>query len=216
MSDDLDEAVVPDRLEAMPLTPQQVRATTFGRTPLGRRGFNEDEVVEFLDRVAEDLARRDRSEAHTRANAERHKNALRAWSVEHAQSRGLGWAPDPRPPGPRLEAINLMSQTQQSCDRYIRETQTYCRRLAEQAEQHANQIIDEARHHAARAAERAAHEYRAEAGAAYTPEGEELQHRLVWMRTFIDSLGSLESQLSAARDALEHDLRRLSPTPARR
>jgi DivIVA domain-containing protein len=215
MSDDLDKAVVPDRLEAMPLTPQQVRATTFGRTPLGRRGFNEDEVVEFLDRVAEDLARRDRSEAHTRANAERHKNALRAWSVEHAQSRGLGWAPDPRPPAPRLEAINLMSQTQQSCDRYIRETQTYCRRLAEQAEQHANQIIDEARHHAARAAERAAHEYRAEAGAAYTPEGEELQHRLVWMRTFIDSLGSLESQLSAARDALEHDLRRLPPTPAR-
>jgi DivIVA domain-containing protein len=215
MSDDLDEGVVPDRLEAMPLTPQQVRATTFGRTPLGRRGFNEDEVVEFLDRVAEDLARRDRSEAHTRANAERHKSALQAWSVEHAQSRGLGWAPDPRPSGPPLEAINLMSQTQQSCDRYIRETQTYCRRLAEQAEQHANQIIDEARHHAARAAERAAHEYRAEAGAAYTPEGEELQHRLVWMRTFIDSLGSLESQLSAARDALEHDLRRLSPTPAR-
>lgn len=215
MSDDLDEAVVSDRLMPVPLTPQQVRATTFGRTPLGRRGFNEDEVVEFLDRVAEDLARRDRSEAHTRANAERHKNALRAWSVEHAQSRGLGWAPDPRPSGPPLEAINLMSQTQQSCDRYIRETQTYCKRLAEQAEQHANQIIDEARHHAALAADRAAHEYRAEAGAAYTPEGEELQHRLVWMRTFIDSLGSLESQLSAARDALEHDLRRLSPTPAR-
>lgn len=215
MDPDLDEALDPDRLKAVPLTPQQVRATTFGRTPLGRRGFNEDEVVEFLDRVAEDLARRDRSEAHTRANAERHKNALRAWSVEHAQSRGLGWAPDPRPSRPPLEAINLMSQTQQSCDRYIRETQTYCRRLAEQAEQHANQIIDEARHHAARAAERAAHEYRVEAGAAYTPEGEELQHRLVWMRTFIDSLGSLESQLSAARDALEHDLRRLSPTPAR-
>ena len=99
MSDDLDEAVVPDRLEATPLTPQQVRATTFGRTPLGRRGFNEDEVVEFLDRVAEDLARRDRSEAHTRANAERHKNALRAWSVEHAQSRGLGWPPTHARPG---------------------------------------------------------------------------------------------------------------------
>ena len=215
MSSDLGESVVADRLTAPPLTPQQVRAMTFGRTPLGRRGFNEEEVVEFLDRVAEDLARRDRSEAHARANAERHKNALRAWSIEHAQSRSLGWSPTPRPSGPPLEAINLMSQTQQSCDRYIRETQTYCRRLAEQAEQHANQIIDEARHHAARAAEQAVEEYRASAGAAYTSEGEELQHRLVWMRTFIDSLGSLESQLSAARDALEHDLRRLSPTPAR-
>ena len=215
MSDDLGDPVVPDRLAAPPLTPQQVRAMTFGRTPRGRRGLNEDEVAEFLDRVAEDIARRDRSEAHARATAERHKNALRAWSIEHAQSRALGWAPSPRPSGPSLEAINLMSQTQQSCDRYIRETETYCRRLAEQAEQHANHIIDEARHHAARAAERAAHEYRAGAGAAYTREGEELQHRLVWMRTFIDSLGSLESQLSAARDALEHDLRRLDPTPAR-
>lgn len=215
MSSDLGEPVVPDRLAAPPLTPQQVRAVSFGRTPLGRRGFNEEEVVEFLDRVAEDLARRDRSEAHARANAERHKNALRAWSIEHAQSRGLGWSPTPRPSGPSLEAINLMSQTQQSCDRYIRETQTYCRRLAEQAEQHANHIIDEARHQAARAAEQAVAEYRESAGAAYTSEGEELQHRLVWMRTFIDSLGSLESQLSAARDALEHDLRRLSPTAAR-
>jgi DivIVA domain-containing protein len=215
MSHELGAAVVPDGLMAPPLTPQQVRATTFGRTPLGRRGLNEDEVVEFLDRVAEDLARRDRSEANARANAERHKNALRAWSIEHAEARGRGWAPDKRPSGPPIEAVNLMSQTQQSCDRYIRETQTYCRRLAEQAEQHANHIIDEARHHASRAAERAAHEYRVEAGAAYTPEGEELQHRLVWMRTFIDSLGSLESQLSAARDALEHDLGRLSPTPAR-
>jgi DivIVA domain-containing protein len=216
MSDDLDEPAVPDRLTAPPLTPQQVRATTFARTPLGRRGLSEEEVAEFLDRVAEDIARRDRSEAHARANAERHKNALRAWSIEHSQARGLGWAPEPRPAGPSLEAINLMSQTQQSCDRYIRETQTYCRRLAEQAEQHANHIIDEARHHAARAAEQAVHEYRAGAGAAYTPEGEELQHRLVWMRTFIDSLGSLESQLNAARDALEHDLRRLAPTAARR
>ncbi len=215
MSHDLGDTVVPDGLKAPPLTPQQVRATTFGRTPLGRRGLNEEEVDEFLDRVAEDLARRDRSEAHARANAERHKNALRAWSIEHAQSRGLGWAPDPHPSGAPLEAINLMSQTQQSCDRYIRETQTYCRRLAEQAEQHANHIIDEARHLAAQAAERAAQEYRVKAGAAYTSEGEELQHRLVWMRTFIDSLGSLESQLSAARDALEHDLRSLAPTPAR-
>jgi len=215
MSDDLGGSVVPDRLMAPPLTPQQVRATTFGRTQLGRRGLNEEEVADFLDRVAEDIARRDRSEAHARANAERHKNALRAWSIEHAQARGLGWAPERRPAGPSLEAINLMSQTQQSCDRYIRETQTYCRRLAEQAEQHANQIIDEARHHAASAAEQAVHEYRVGAGAAYTPEGEELQHRLVWMRTFIDSLGSLESQLTAARDALEHDLRRLAPTPAR-
>ena len=99
MSDDLDEAVVPDRLEAMPLTPQQVRATTCSVARRSGVAASTRTRSRCPRPGGRGPARRDRSEAHTRANAERHKNALRAWSVEHAQSRGLGWAPTHARPG---------------------------------------------------------------------------------------------------------------------
>lgn len=37
------------------LTPDQVRNVAFGKPPIGKRGYNEDEVDAFLDRVAEQL-----------------------------------------------------------------------------------------------------------------------------------------------------------------
>ena len=38
-----------------PLTPAEVRATVFSRPPLGKRGYSEDEVDQFLDRVEAEL-----------------------------------------------------------------------------------------------------------------------------------------------------------------
>jgi hypothetical protein len=39
----------------------------------------------------------------------------------------------------------------------------------------------------------------------YSPD-RDLRRRLAWMGTFIESLGAAESQLSATRAALQHDL----------
>ncbi len=38
-----------------PLTPDQVHNVHFSKPPIGRRGYNEDEVDAFLDRVEESL-----------------------------------------------------------------------------------------------------------------------------------------------------------------
>lgn len=43
----------------VPLTPIVVDVVTFDRAPLGRRGYNEDQVDDFLDRVQATLAGRD-------------------------------------------------------------------------------------------------------------------------------------------------------------
>lgn len=40
------------------MTPEEVRATAFGKPRFGRRGYNEDEVDAFLDLIAEALAGR--------------------------------------------------------------------------------------------------------------------------------------------------------------
>jgi DivIVA domain-containing protein len=46
-------------LDVVPLTPTVVDCVTFDRAPLGRRGYNEDQVDDFLDRVQATLAGKD-------------------------------------------------------------------------------------------------------------------------------------------------------------
>jgi DivIVA domain-containing protein len=185
------------------LSPQRVRATRFTRTGLGRRGLDPDEVNDFLDQLADELARRDEREAGLRADADRHKKALRAWNSERSQRI----APDAHQA--RVDAVNLLSRAQQECDRYVRQTHDYCYSLTTQAEQQADAILTEARRHAAVAAEQAAHDYRTGAGPAYSPDVEEFRRRLAWLRTFSESLGAVGSHLGATSDALRHELDRL-------
>ncbi|GAB11511.1 putative DivIVA family protein [Gordonia araii NBRC 100433] len=41
----------------MPLTPEDVHNVAFSKPPIGRRGYNEDEVDHFLDVVEAEIAR---------------------------------------------------------------------------------------------------------------------------------------------------------------
>jgi DivIVA domain-containing protein len=67
-----------------PLWPSQVRTRRF--TPVGfrRRGVDPDEVTEFLDRVAGDLARAYAEVAGLREQNARIKDALRRWQSRQA------------------------------------------------------------------------------------------------------------------------------------
>ena len=40
-------------MDVVPLTPVVVDCVTFDRAPLGRRGYNEDQVDDFLDALPE-------------------------------------------------------------------------------------------------------------------------------------------------------------------
>ncbi|WP_372507313.1 DivIVA domain-containing protein [Mycobacterium heckeshornense] len=44
------------------LTPDDVRNVAFTKPPLGKRGYNEDQVDAFLDRVEDTLKRRETRE----------------------------------------------------------------------------------------------------------------------------------------------------------
>ncbi|MFC3499971.1 DivIVA domain-containing protein [Micromonospora krabiensis] len=70
-----------------PLRPWQVRERRFGSTPVGRRGLDPQEVGEFLDRVAGDLAAVYDALARSRRETERVKDALRRWQSEQARVR---------------------------------------------------------------------------------------------------------------------------------
>lgn len=70
-----------------PLRPWQVRERRFRLSPLGRRGLDPQEVREFLDRVAGDLAVVYDALAESRREIDRIKTALRHWQSEQARTR---------------------------------------------------------------------------------------------------------------------------------
>ncbi|MFJ8578418.1 DivIVA domain-containing protein [Micromonospora sp. NPDC093277] len=69
------------------LRPWQVRERRFRPTRLGRRGLDPQEVREFLDRVAGDLAAVYDALAQSRQETDRIKNALRRWQSEQTHAR---------------------------------------------------------------------------------------------------------------------------------
>ncbi|AVT32259.1 cell division protein DivIVA [Plantactinospora sp. BC1] len=72
-----------------PLLPSQVRLRRFTPVGFGRRGVDPDEVTQFLDQVAGDLARAYAELAGVREQNARIKDALRRW-----QSRQVSAAHD--------------------------------------------------------------------------------------------------------------------------
>ncbi|MFC6017550.1 DivIVA domain-containing protein [Plantactinospora solaniradicis] len=65
-----------------PLMPSQVRLRRFTPVGFGRRGVDPDEVTEFLDQVAGDLARAYTELAGVREQNARIKTALRRWQSQ--------------------------------------------------------------------------------------------------------------------------------------
>ncbi|GAA3726894.1 hypothetical protein GCM10022225_05120 [Plantactinospora mayteni] len=67
-----------------PLLPSQVRLRRFTPVGFGRRGVDPDEVTEFLEQVAGDLARAYAELAGVREQNARIKDALRRWQARQA------------------------------------------------------------------------------------------------------------------------------------
>lgn len=191
------------------LTPDRVRSTQFSRTPLGRRGLAEDEVMAFMQRVADDISARDASEASLRAKVNHYKNTLVQWQREHSEARADELAAPVPGSNATVEAVNILSRAQQEADAYVAQTQEYCRRLAADAQDHAQQVLNDATARADAAAEQAVIDLRAQGGEHHSPELEDLERRLTWARTFLASLENVETQLRTAREALSYEFEKL-------
>jgi DivIVA domain-containing protein len=90
---------------------EHIRSARFGRTPLGRRGFSEDEVTDFLHRLAEEVSGLEGELASLRAENARIKGALRDWQSQAGGPRGMDVATSTP-----TEAINLLSRAQRQIE----------------------------------------------------------------------------------------------------
>ncbi|MFY1690380.1 DivIVA domain-containing protein [Plantactinospora sp. WMMB782] len=75
-----------NRRRAAGYLPSQVRLRRFTPVGFGRRGVDPDEVTEFLDQVANDLARAYTELARVREQNTRIKDALRRWQSRQVRS----------------------------------------------------------------------------------------------------------------------------------
>jgi cell division septum initiation protein DivIVA len=166
------------------LTPDRVQSSTFPPARLGRRGFDEDHVRAFCAHVEAELV--------TLLN----EKATLWEEVERLRRRVLGEAagtPGYRPEDANVQAVRILSNAQQTADRYVADAQQYSRQLAEDARRRRDEVLTEARAHAVAVLDEA-HQQASRAAAMAVSGGETLtedgragvQGELAYLRTFSD------------------------------
>lgn len=162
------------------LTPERVRSAAFTPTRLGRRGLDEAEVRSFCEWVSDGLRRLLNDNSMLQAEILRLRERLLG-------GRGNG----ARPEDAHIQAVNLLSNAQQTADRYVADAQKYSRELAVDARMRRDEIVREAKVRASMILE-AAHTSASEAADAaravsdlpQASQQQELQAELAYLRTF--------------------------------
>ncbi len=143
----------------MPLTPADVHNVTFSKPPIGKRGYNEDEVDAFLDLVGADLARLIEENKDLRNQVERLKQQLRTAQIDTVRNhRQLEpprpvmaavpppWTKQTSPGGDReVQAAKVLGLAQEIADRLTIEAQTEADGMLSTARNNSAQLLSEAK-----------------------------------------------------------------------
>ncbi|HEY0719404.1 MAG TPA: DivIVA domain-containing protein [Streptosporangiaceae bacterium] len=144
------------------LTPGRVRSVTFRLARLGRRGFDEDDVRDFCDRVEDEISLLLEERAALQGEVRR----LRGWvqarnrpgtgpvlplSAPVGESpaslpHGSGLIPGPRPQDRDVhgQALRILAKAQQTAERYVSDAHAYSREVAHEAQRRRERILAEA------------------------------------------------------------------------
>ncbi|WP_168221014.1 DivIVA domain-containing protein [Actinomadura sp. WMMA1423] len=185
--------------EGSRLTPGELHSVVFARAALGRRGYDEEQVRNFLQYVERELVKIFTDKAALADEV----NRLRA----QASSGGRGVM---APEDAHFQAVRILSQAQQTADLYVADAERYTRELAHEARLHreailsdakgrAEQMLEEAHRKAAAVADAAVRAAEAKPAAASAPapaagqgvalpDGERLalEREIAYLRTYSD------------------------------
>jgi DivIVA domain-containing protein len=134
----------------MPLTPADVHNVAFSKPPIGKRGYNEDEVDAFLDLVEAELARLIEENNDLRNQVEELDHQLSSVPVDAGRS-----SRPPEPPRPAMmtavPAPSMVEQTPPGGDHHVQAAkvlglaQEMADRLTGEAKAEADGMLGEAR-----------------------------------------------------------------------
>jgi DivIVA domain-containing protein len=120
----------------MRLTPAEVQITSFRKAPFGRRGFDEEQVQDFLVRVEQELVELLNEKAQFQDECTR----LRKRVLE-----GNGANGGVRPEDAHVQSVHILSRAQQTADQYVADAERYSRELAGEARRHYDEVLTDAR-----------------------------------------------------------------------
>lgn len=149
----------------MPLTPADVHNVAFSKPPIGKRGYNEDEVDAFLDLVENELTRLIEENSDLRQRVEELDRELAAAGgaspAAHPAPTAPVFEPEPEPEPVKaapaaaapsgtneeqaLKAARVLSLAQDTADRLTSSAQAESEKLLSDARANADQILTEAR-----------------------------------------------------------------------
>src|SRR5690606_34128935 len=148
----------------MPLTPADVHNVAFSKPPIGKRGYNEDEVDAFLDLVEAELARLVEENQDLRNQVEQLESQLQSTQVELEEARSQASAapaeeprrltpvPAPAPaeqtsPGGdhHVQAAKVLGLAQEMDDRLTGEAKAEADTMLSEARTKSEQLLSEAR-----------------------------------------------------------------------
>ena len=152
----------------MPLTPADVHNVAFSKPPIGKRGYNEDEVDAFLDLVENELTRLIEENSDLRQRIEELDRELAAGGGGGAAQPTQAiptFEPEPEPVKPApvvapvaaagpagtneeqaLKAARVLTLAQDTADRLTGTAKAESEKMLADARANADQILSEARH----------------------------------------------------------------------
>ncbi|RKS75029.1 DivIVA domain-containing protein [Actinomadura pelletieri DSM 43383] len=119
------------------LTPGELQSVAFARAALGRRGFDEEQVRNFLAYVEREFVQL----LSERAALADEVNRLRAQGAQGAKGASNVMAPEDA----HFQAVRILSQAQQTADMYVADAERYTRELSHEARLHREAILSDAK-----------------------------------------------------------------------
>jgi len=122
------------------LTPEELQTVTFPMSRLGRRGYEEEPVHEFLSEVHTEFVHLVNERASLWQEVQRLRKRINADSDPHEVLYGQEDA--------HVHAVRILSTAQVTADRYVADAQAYSSRVTEEARLRRDDIMREAQQHA--------------------------------------------------------------------
>jgi DivIVA domain-containing protein len=124
------------------ITPEELQIVTFPMTRLGRRGYEEDAVQEFLVLVHAEFVRLVNERASLWQEVQRLRRRILAAEADGDGSGVLFGEADAH-----VHAVRILSAAQVTADRYVADAQAYSSRVTEEARLRRDDIVREAQQH---------------------------------------------------------------------
>lgn len=145
----------------MPLTPADVHNVAFKKPPIGKRGYDEDEVDAFLDLVEAELARliEENNDLHAQVDDLQHR-PMPAGPPPMAAPHAPPTAPEPMPapppsppppaqmqqgPADHGQAVRMLALAQETAEKYVTDAKAEADRLMSEARLKSDQLLNDAR-----------------------------------------------------------------------